>query len=194
MSRGYKRRNIFIKKELQGRIIFKFFLLSFAGILAFALIFSLLSQDNLTITYDGQHLQLGKTPLVLFQDLLAAQWLFLVTIGVLVTLFAMLWTHRLAGPLFRFEKTLAGMAERDLNQKIVLRHKDEGKEIAELFNRVTLLLSEDIATLQHANEHLGACLQQLQMGNEDGAELLRQAAEEHRNIKQLLGEYRLRTG
>jgi methyl-accepting chemotaxis protein len=194
MSRGYKRRNIFIKKELQGRFIFKSFLLSFFGVVAFALIFSLLSRDNLTITYDGQHLQLGKTPLVLFQNLLAAQWVFLVTIGVLVTVFAMLWTHRLAGPLFRFEKTLAGMLLRNLDQKIVLRHKDEAKETAELFNNVTQLLSEDIASLKHSSEHLGVCLQRLQIGTEDQSDLLRQAVEEQRKITQLLGEYRLRSG
>src|SRR6056297_1445009 len=114
MSRGYKRRNFFIKKELQGRFIFKFFLLSLVGVVFFALVFSFLSQDNLTIAYDGQRLVIDRTPLILFREIVLAHWLFLVIMGVLVTAVAMFLTHRVAGPLFRFERTLGAMKNRDL--------------------------------------------------------------------------------
>jgi len=194
MRPHFRRRNFFIKKELQGRLIFKFFLLSLLGVLFFAFIFSLLSQDNLTITYDGQQLLIGKTPMVLFKDILTANWAFLVIVGVTVTLVSMILTHRVAGPLFRFEQVFEGMVQRNLDQKIVLRLKDEAKDTAELINNFTSMLSKDIATLQRFNTNLGDYLKRLQEGGDDQSELLRLAAEENLKINQLLGEYRLRSG
>lgn len=194
MRPPFRRRNFFIKKELQGRLIFKFFLLSLLGVLFFAFIFSLLSQDNLTITYDGQQLLIGKTPMVLFKDILTANWVFLVIVGATVTLVSMILTHRVAGPLFRFEKAFEGMAQRDLDQKIVLRLKDEAKDTAELINDFTSMLSGDIATLQSYNANLGDYLKRLQEGGDEQSDLLRLASDENLKINQLLGEYRLRSG
>jgi methyl-accepting chemotaxis protein len=194
MRPPFRRRNFFIKKELQGRMIFKFFLLSLLGVLFFAFIFSLLSQDNLTITYDGQQLLIGKTPMVLFKDILTANWVFLVIVGATVTLVSMILTHRVAGPLFRFEKVFEGMVQRDLDQKIVLRLKDEAKDTAELINDFTSMLSGDIATLQLYNSNLGDYLKRLQEGGDDQSDLLRLASDENLKINQLLGEYRLRSG
>jgi len=194
MRPPFRRRNFFIKKELQGRLIFKFFLLSLLGVVFFAFIFSLLSQDNLTITYDGQQLLIGKTPMVLFKDILTANWVFLVIVGATVTLVSMILTHRVAGPLFRFEKAFEGMTQRDLDQKIVLRLKDEAKDTAELINDFTSMLSGDIVTLQLYNSNLGDYLKRLQEGDDDQSDLLRMASDENQKINQLLGEYRLRSG
>ena len=194
MARGYKRRNFFIKKDLQGRFIFRYFLLSLACVLIFSLVFSYLAQDNLTITYHGKHLQIGKTPVVLLQELVAAHWFFLVTVGVMMALISMILTHRIAGPIYRFERTFEAMTQRNLDQKIYLRTKDEAKEAAAMINTFTDMLSGDIRRLKECNERLGDSLEKLAAGSGEREEWLRRAAEEQQSINRLLEEYRLRTG
>ena len=191
-KKPYRRRNFFIKKDFQGRFIFRYFLICFGGVLIFALIFSYLSLDNLTITYDGQQLQLGKTPVVLMRELVEAHWFFLVIVGTMIAGISMLLTHRVAGPLFRFEKTFEAIAARDLSQVIVLRTKDEAKDTAATINTATERLSSDLQHLKSYSDELGETLQRLQEGDGNSSEHVRQAIEQNRKINQLLGEYRLR--
>ena len=130
----YKRRNYFINKEFQGRYIFNYFLLATIGSILFVAVFSFFSSNTLSIVYDNYHLQLGVTPGILFKKILSTQWLLLVIGGTAVIIITLFLTHRVAGPFYRFEKTLDEMIDGDISGKIVLRQKDEGKELAQKLN------------------------------------------------------------
>lgn len=179
---------------MQGRFIFRSFVLSFAGVIFFALVFSFLSQDHLTITYDGNHLQVGKTPLVLLRELVEAHWIFLVTVGVFTALTSMILTHRIAGPLFRFERTFDAMSERDFDWTVILRTKDEAKEIAAKLNTVNTVLSADLQEVLTRSEQLDQLLETMQEGCATDSELLRQAQEKNQGILDLVKGYRFRSG
>lgn len=194
MKRGYKRRNIFINKEMQGRFTFLYFILSLVGVIFFALVFSFLAQDHLTISYNGQHLEVGKTPLVLMGEMVEAHWIFLVTAGLFVALVSMLLTHRIAGPLFRFERTFEAMSERNLDWQVVLRTKDEAKETAGKLNQVNSVLTHDLREMLARSEQLDILLEKLQEGDAVNEELLRQAQDENQGILVLLKGYRFRSG
>ncbi len=143
-----KKRNFFIKKDFQGRIILAVFLAVIISCLFFIVIFALFSADTLTISYENNELQMGQTPSMLFKNALAANWLFLVTSGTLLVIAAIIWTHRIAGPLFRFEKTLDSMNRRNLGDTIHLRGKDEGKDLATKINTFNHSLSEDLRAVK----------------------------------------------
>ena len=113
MERTWKRRNYFIKRELQGKYIFSFFIFVITGSIIFTIIFSLLSADTLTVVYDNYNLQIGKTPSVLLREILSANWIFIVAGGLTVAVLSMFLTHRFAGPLFRFEKSIDEMTQRE---------------------------------------------------------------------------------
>ncbi len=149
MARTWKRRNYFIKRELQGKYIFSFFLFVITGSIIFTIIFSLLSADTLTIVYDNYNLQIGKTPVVLLREILSANWIFIVAGGLAVAVLSMFLTHRFAGPMFRFEKSVDEMIKGNLNFMIHLRTKDEGKELAEKINRLILMLSSNLREVRH---------------------------------------------
>lgn len=148
MKKPVHRRNFFIKKDLQGKLIFHSFLLAFAGVVAFALIFSLLSADNLTISYQDQYLRIGRTPMILLKQLLTAHWLFLVFVGFFIVANTLLLSHRIAGPHYRLEQTFSAMENKNLDQCIHLRAKDLGKELAEQLNRINAMLSGDLHRMQ----------------------------------------------
>lgn len=186
MKKLFQRRNFFIKKELQGRLIFHSFLLAFAGVVIFSLIFSFLSADNLTISYHDQHLQIGRTPLILLKEILTAHWLFLLSVGLFVAVNSLFLSHRIAGPLYRLERAFTAMENKDLSQEIHLRTHDLGKDLTNQINLVNRLVSADLRKMQHLCAEMEERLEG--KGEEDLAQVRRNTEE----MKQLLLTYRLR--
>lgn len=160
MAQHYKRRNIFIKKDFQGKLILGYFLFAAGGCLLFIFLFSVFSADTLTIAYADHDLQLGQTPIVLFKKILTAHWIFLVVGSIILVITAMFLTHRIAGPLFRFEKTLDNMLQKRLDDTISLRSKDEGKELAGKINAFNEDLSRTLKNVQVHSEAISALLEQ----------------------------------
>jgi len=195
MNRTWKRRNYFIKKDLQGKYIFSFFLFVVAGSIIFTLIFSLLSSNTLTIVYDNYKLQIGKTPLILMKEILSAQWIFIVAGGFMVVILSMFLTHRFAGPIFRFEKSIEEMTKGNLNFRIYLRAKDEGKELAEKINILIDMLSSNIKEMRRLSEEVNNKLTDANNSlkeNKDGKETaldIEIAGDLNRRLHEILQKY-----
>jgi methyl-accepting chemotaxis protein len=178
---SYKRRNYFVNQEFQGRMIFHYFILAAMGSILFLGVFSFFSSNTLSITYDNYQLQLGLTPGILFRRFLSTQWVFIVGGGVTVVAVTLFLTHRVAGPFFRFEKTLDAMVQKDLSDTILLRKKDEGKALATKLNTFNHLLARDLETLDTHSAAIGTASQTLQ-------HLLDTDDMDSRRIQQLLNE------
>ncbi len=148
MAQKYKRRNFFIKKDFQGKLILGYFLFVTGGCLFFLFLLGLFSADTLTISYNNHDLQLGQTPIMLIRETLAAHWVFIVLGGAFLVAAAMLLTHRIAGPLFRLERTLDNMLKGKLDDTIYLRINDEGKDLAKKINDFNSELSLAVKNLQ----------------------------------------------
>lgn len=160
MAQTYKRRNFFIKKDFQGKLILASFLLVTGGCLFFVFLFALFSADTLTLSYSNQNLQLGQTPVMLLKQALAAHWVFIVVGSAFLVAAVMLITHRIAGPMFRLEKALDNMLQGRLNDTIYLRSKDEGKDLAHKINNFNLHLSTNLRSLQANGEAMAALIEQ----------------------------------
>ncbi len=63
---------------------------------------------------------------------------------ILTGTFFLLLSHRIAGPIYRIEKSIQGMQEGDLTMRIFLRDKDELTELAEQFNQMSATLNQKI--------------------------------------------------
>lgn len=160
MAQPYKRRNFFIKKDFQGKLILASFLLVTGGCLFFVFLFALFSADTLTLSYSNHDLQLGQTPVMLLKQALAAHWVFIVVGSAFLVAAVMLITHRIAGPMFRLEKALDNMLQGRLDDTIYLRSKDEGKDLAHKINNFNLQLSTNLRTLQTNGEAMAALIEQ----------------------------------
>jgi methyl-accepting chemotaxis protein len=171
MNPTFKRRNYFINKELQGKYIFKAFLLVALGSILFALIFSFFSANTLSIVYDNYHLRLGTTPGILLNKILRSQWLFIVLGGIAIAVITLFLTHRVAGPFFRFEKTLDNMTAKDISVRIALRPKDEGKELASKINCFNEMLSSNLNHIGENAEQILLCCDQIDSMKDDEATL-----------------------
>ena len=167
MARDYKRKNFFIKKNLQGKLILGYFLFIAGGGLFFIILLGAFSADTLTISYSNHGLQFGQTPVILLKKILAAHWVFIASGAIFTIIAAMLITHRIAGPIFRFERTLDNMLHKDLSDDITLRTKDEGKELAKKINEFNRDLSTTFKNLQSHSNAITTHLEQANIKTSD---------------------------
>ncbi|MFA6078656.1 MAG: methyl-accepting chemotaxis protein [Candidatus Omnitrophota bacterium] len=138
----HRRKNYFIKKKFQLNFLSGFILLLLLESLLLGGLFMHLSTDTLTTGYSNSVLKVERTSDFFFvsfllSTLVAAVAMALVGMGVFIML-----SHRLAGPLFRFESTLKDLENGDLTQRINLRKTDEIMALKESLN--TLIESMDV--------------------------------------------------
>ncbi len=182
MAKPFRRKkmNFFIKKDLQGKLTWQFFLLTIGGLLVFSAIFSVLSADHLTISYENQVVQVSSTPIILMKELLTSNWIFLLTAGLIMVVIFILLTHKIAGPIYRFEVVAKNMCQRNLNQFIYLRKQDEAGDLANSLNQFNSTLSEDIRSMLGKSIQIDCAL------DENNLEL---ALQENQALQQNLWKY-----
>ncbi len=200
MAKHYIRKNFFIKKNFQGKLILGYFLFIVGGGLFFLILLGAFSADSLTITYDNNDLQFGQTPVILLNKILAAHWIFIASGAIFTVITAMLITHRIAGPIFRFERTLENMLHKDLSDSIALRTKDEGKELAKKINDFNRDLSTTFKNLQNHSNAITTLLEQTDIKTSDISEerleelksILWSVGENNKKIRLICTDYTLR--
>lgn len=145
---SHRRRRYFIKKNFQFRFIIKFCLLILIGAVISTGLLLLLSQDTLTSSFNQSRLVIKNTALAILPAVIYTN---LITLGLitLATIIVMMFiSHKLAGPLFRFENELREIGEGNLTKAIVLRKKDQITDIADSFNIMSARLREKIRAIQ----------------------------------------------
>lgn len=147
MKPTYKRRHYFIDGKLQGQHVFNSYVLALIVIVLFVGLFSFFTSDALTIVYTKSDLQLERTPLILLKKILLIAWILLIPGGIWITLRTILVSHRMAGPLFKLEKTMDVMCQGKIGEKIYLRQKDHCKDLAEKINALNTIYAEKISDI-----------------------------------------------
>lgn len=174
-----RRRHYFVKREFQLGFILKFCLLVLIGVIISTCLLLLFSQDTLTSSFQQSRLIIRNTalvilPLVIYTNLITLGLITLATI--VVTLFI---SHKLAGPLFRFEKELRVIGEGDFTKDIRLRKKDQMMPIAEDLNRMTARLREKVLAIRTGVSELIESAP----GQNASQELIEGLKDLHRNIE-----------
>lgn len=153
-AQSYQRRNYFIKKGFQVRFIIKFCLLMLLGIVISTSLLFVFSQGTLTSSFKDSRLVIENTssailPAIIYTSLITICLLTIATIA--VTLFI---SHKIAGPMFRFENDLKEIGKGDLTKKVVLRRKDQAAELAESITNMTALLREKVVNISQDIENI----------------------------------------
>jgi len=153
-SRTYQRRNYFIKRDFQFKFILKFCLILIAGIIVSTGLVFLFSQQTLTSSFDNSRLVVEQTgyaimPTLIITNLVTLAIITLAAIG--VTLFV---SHRVAGPMFRFEQDIKKIAQGDLSVRVNLRQKDQFSEMAYAFNEMALNLHKKILLIDKQADNI----------------------------------------
>jgi len=196
-EKRYKRKNYFIKKNFQGKLILGYFLFMVVGCLIFMLALSYLVSDSMTVVYSNNDLQIGQTPFMLFKQLIAANWVVIVLGAAMVVVIATRITHRVAGPMFNLERSLDFMISGRLDNVIHLRKKDEGKELAAKINQFNAELSSEMKILQKRSQNIQELLSNYAVLNpekrsqEDLESIHASIQKQNQIISEIVNQYKL---
>lgn len=147
MNQKYTRKHYFIDRTFQGQHVFNSYILALVVIMLFIGLFTFFTSDALTIVYSQNDLQLERTPLILLKKILLIAWILLIPGGIWITLRTILLSHRMAGPLFKLEKTMDEMCQGKIGDRIYLRQKDHCKVLAEKINTLNTIYAEKISKM-----------------------------------------------
>ena len=144
----YKRKKYFIKKGYQFRFILRFCVLILLGAIISTGLLLLFSKASLTSTFNQSRLVIENTARAIFPAVLLTNLITLGLISLATILVLLFLSHKLAGPLFRFEKEIKEIATGDLSKQISLRKNDQIKEMAESLNLMTTSLRRKLLVIQ----------------------------------------------
>lgn len=158
----FRRRNYFIKKKFQLDFSVKFLvIIVIEAVLAIGL-FLYLSKGTLTTGYSGSELKIARTydfflPTLLFSNLVIVGITGIIGIVALIFL-----SHRLAGPLYRFENVLAELGKGNLTQRFKLREKDEFVELQNSINALAIALDINVGDIKSGISEISKLASEMQ--------------------------------
>jgi methyl-accepting chemotaxis protein len=153
-TQQYKRRQYFIKKDYQFRFILRFCILVLAGGLISTGLLFVFSQGTLTSSFDQSRLVVRSTAEAILPSLLITNAITLVLIALATIVVVLFLSHKIAGPMYRFENDLKLIGKGDLTTVIHLREKDQITEMANSLNQMTRNLREKVQALENEVEQV----------------------------------------
>lgn len=133
----FRRKNHFIKKGFQLNFSVRFLALIVIEALLLAGIFWYLSLNTLTTSYQGAQLRIEDTSSFFFPSMMYPGLVVIGVVCIIGTVGLIFISHKIAGPLYRFEKSLKEIGEGNLTCRVALRQKDQLSGMADALNNFT---------------------------------------------------------
>ena len=147
-NRPYKRKHFFVKKGYQFKFILKFCLIVLAGTGISSGLLFLFSQGTLTSSFQNSRLVIKNTALAIMPSVIYVNVVTLVLILFATIVIVLFISHKISGPMFRFEKELKEIGRGDLTKRFKLREKDQITDMALSLNSMTLSLHDKLHAIQ----------------------------------------------
>jgi methyl-accepting chemotaxis protein len=155
-----RRKKYFIKKKFQIGFAFRFLLLIVieAGLIIGLFLYS--SNNTITTGYVNSSLRVESTPHFFLVPLLLIMLIAGLGIAIAAMVVFTLLSHRIAGPLYRFEQFLNETTNGDLTKRVCLRKTDQLLELMEALNVTTSFFDKKIGKIKDTITELKKLLSQ----------------------------------
>ena len=130
----FRRRNYFIKKGFQIDFSVRFIILIVIEALLAVVLFIYMSKGTVTTGYMGSDLKVAKTFDFFLPGLFLSNMIVLGITAIAGVVILIFMSHKIAGPLYRFEKSLSDMSSGDLTYRFKLREGDQLISLADSIN------------------------------------------------------------
>jgi len=144
----YRRKSYFINRKFQVDFAIRFLVLIVLAAVAALGLFLYQSTGTLTTGYDGSELKLLKTTDFFLPMLLISTIGVIIVTGLLGILGLIYLSHRIAGPIFRFQKVLSEIDKGDLTHRFKLRDSDQFKELADGINELARTMDNKVGLIK----------------------------------------------
>lgn len=157
----HSRRNYFIDKSFQAEFILKFCGLVVLGCVIFGALLYIFSRSTLTTSFENSRLVVKGTADYLFPGLLFAGVIVALVMAVASSIVVLLMTHRVAGPVYRFEKYAEELGSGRLNSDLKIRKKDQFQNLVKSFNKMTHDLKTGLLKVNEVSDKLDKLIDEL---------------------------------
>ncbi|NOU23062.1 MAG: hypothetical protein HOO93_15010 [Methyloglobulus sp.] len=138
----YQRRTVFIDKAFQGRFILGVLLLIFLSAFCSALLIYWIAGGDLQAQSNTAHMNIINTLEHLGISIFIANLVALLIAGGLAVFVALYSSHKIAGPLYRFEKLCEQVGNDQLDTITSLREGDQLQDMGKAFGGMVAKLRE----------------------------------------------------
>ena len=169
-----RRKNYFIKKEYQRSFIFQFvgLIILEAVIMAGLLIF--VTKGTLTTTYYGTHLEITSAGNFFFGRFVLIALAAGAAIAIAGWLIFLYCSHKIAGPLYRFEKTIDEISRGNVSFRVKLREDDQLDDIQPYINNLLENIDHRVKVLKTGIEGAESAISELEAkGSPDAIDRLK---------------------
>jgi methyl-accepting chemotaxis protein len=151
-----KRRNYFIDKDFQSRFILKFCLLVvLAGVITTGILY-FVGKGSTTVAIVDSRVMVRTTADFLLPVLIQTVLAVMVIFGIATIVVTLLFSHKIAGPLYRFKKALESIKSGDLSANFHLRSYDQLKDLSDELNAMIDKTRERINSIKYDLANLKA--------------------------------------
>lgn len=149
-----QRRKYFIRKEFQAKFILKLCLLIILACVLMGGLVYLLSTKTTTTSFENLRLVAKSTSSFILPTLILSSLIAIIFISLATIIVVLFISHRIVGPLYRFERSLAEIGKGNLAVNIHLRRTDEIKSLAASMNDMIKNLKGPISISQERVKEL----------------------------------------
>jgi methyl-accepting chemotaxis protein len=161
ITAGYKRKrlNLAVKREFQLWLLIRIIGVAMLSSLVAVSILYFYSRQEISSTFYSAHIQLRRVSDLLFPVLATGSFVSLLS-GLALALFL---PQKIAGPIYRLEKSLKLIRKGDLTEEVMLRKHDTFKDLALLVNDTTADLRRRVQDIKAIQQELDEIIQTLEL-------------------------------
>ena len=196
---AYKRRHYFINKAFQSEFILKFCALVALGCIVFGVILYALSSKTLTTSFENSRLVVKSTADYLLPGLLFGGLIVGILTALTTSIIVILMTHRVVGPMYRFEKHAEKIGSGELSSDLKIREKDQFQDFVTAFNKMTGELNNGVLKVVDVSDKLGDLIEKLSDSSsnelllkEDIKKVVFELKKDKRDLKKALGHFKIK--
>ncbi|MFA5388472.1 MAG: methyl-accepting chemotaxis protein [Candidatus Omnitrophota bacterium] len=195
----YKRKNYFINTKFQSEFILKFCGLVIVGSIVFGTILYLFSRHTLTTSFENSRLVIKSTADYIFPGILFGGIMTAIVTALCAGAVVMFMTHRIAGPMYRFEKYINEIGAGKFYSDLKIREKDQFQNMAGSLNKMTHDLKYGLAEVNNVSEKLDKLIEELSTSSsreillrEDIKRIVGELKKDKLNLTKALGYFKIK--
>lgn len=195
---GNKRRQYFINKTFQSEFILKFCGIVMLGSIVFAVILYLFSKHTLTTSFENSRLVIKSTADYIFPGLLFGGIIAAIITAFAASVVVMLMTHRIAGPMYRFERYVNEIGAGGFCPDLKIRKKDQFQNMADGLNKMTQGLKFGLLEVNNVSDKLDKLIEELSTSSnreillrEDIKRIVGELKKDKQNLSRAIGYFKI---
>ena len=161
------------------------------GCVAFTISIYFYAHQTLTTAFVNSRLRVMSTADFLFPALILMTLVVAATVAFVTGFRLLLFSHKIAGPLYRLEKTAEAVGRGDLNLHVRLREGDELKRLAQSMDEMVQDLRARAIQIKEQNDRLREILQQAEKIPGVPPDFLKALRETQKKLSEAVSHFRV---